>query len=133
MIDGSREPAPGVDNKRPDQNRVVDYLRHLVPRDGCLRYSNVHERLILDPRRGSPGRIAYPRNREGLIIITNSRVDLNSYLVPRPGVRLKLADLTDALPAWTLVKGINSRGDLIRSARPSYFNVDFDFLLERVR
>ncbi len=72
-------------------------------------------------------------NREGLIVITNSRVDLNSYLVPRPGVRLKLADLTDSLPAWTLVKGINSRGDLIGSAGASDSNVDFDFLMERIR
>jgi hypothetical protein len=72
-------------------------------------------------------------NRHGLIVITNSHEDPNSYLVPRPGVRLKLADLTDGLPTWSLVKGINSRGDLIGSAGDSISNAEFDFLLQRVR
>jgi hypothetical protein len=72
-------------------------------------------------------------NRHGLIAITNGRLDLNSYLVPRPGVRLSLADLTDGLPAWILVKGINASGDLIGSAGASRGNSDFEFLLERVR
>ena len=91
-----------------------------------------------DLLRGGHGRVSDGQQQfavepAGLIVITNSSVDLNSYLVPRPGVRLKLADLTDAAPAWTWVKGINAGGDLIGWAGPSYGNVDFSFLLERVR
>ena len=45
--------------------------------------------------------------------------DLNSYLVPRPGVRLKLADLTKGpLPAWTEIIDINNSGDLIGVGGP---------------
>ena len=71
-------------------------------------------------------------NRKGMIVITNSRNDLNSYLVPEPNVRIKVTDQASVLPAWTLVKGINARGDLIGSAGPSYGVADFDFFLERV-
>lgn len=72
-------------------------------------------------------------NRNGLIVITNSRNDLNSYLVPEPNVRIKVSDQTGVLPAWTLVKGINAKGDLIGSAGPSYGVADFDFFLERIK
>jgi hypothetical protein len=72
-------------------------------------------------------------NRDGLIVITGGHVDLNSYLVPRPGVRMKLADLSDALPAWTSIRGINSRGDLIGFGGSTQNNVDTNFLLERIR
>ena len=54
-------------------------------------------------------------NRKGLIVITNCN-DLNSYLVPEPNVRIKVTDQAGDLPAWTWVKGINARGDLIGSA-----------------
>lgn len=73
-------------------------------------------------------------NDEGLIVITNtSRSDLNSYIVPRPNVRRKLADLADALPIWTLITDVNDNGDLIGSGGSSYFNAEDAFLLERVR
>jgi len=73
-------------------------------------------------------------NEEGLIVITNtSRSDLNSYIVPRPNVRLKLADLADALPIWTYIVDVNDNGDLIGFGGSSYFNGQDVFLLERVR
>jgi hypothetical protein len=71
-------------------------------------------------------------NRKGLIVITNSHNDPNSYLVPEPHVRIKLADVVDTPPVWTLVKGINARGDLIGSGGASSSSIEFDFLLERV-
>jgi hypothetical protein len=71
-------------------------------------------------------------NRRGLIVITATN-DGNSYLVPRPGVRLRLADLVDGpLPPVTQIVDLNDRGDLVGfgGARPGV--VDSQFLLERV-
>lgn len=55
----------------------------------------------------------------------------NSYLLPRPGTRLNLADLVDDIPSEfnpSLIKDINAYGDMI--------GVDFfsggAFLLERI-
>lgn len=55
----------------------------------------------------------------------------NSYLLPRPGTRLNLADLVDDIPSEfnpSLIKDINAHGDMI--------GVDFfsggAFLLERI-
>jgi hypothetical protein len=45
---------------------------------------------------------------------THSR-DLNSYIVPRLNVQLKLADLADALPVWTSMVNVNDRGDILGS------------------
>jgi hypothetical protein len=73
-------------------------------------------------------------NNAGLIIITRtSRSDMYSYLVPRPGTRLNLADLADTLPRWTLISSINERGDIVGIGGSSYFNAESTFLLERVR
>jgi hypothetical protein len=73
-------------------------------------------------------------NERGLIVITDTdRADLNSYLVPRPGVRLNLADLTDRpLPPWTLILDINNRGDLIGWGGERFFEISSVFLLRRV-
>jgi hypothetical protein len=65
-------------------------------------------------------------NRAGLIVITATN-DGNNYLVPRPGVRLRLTDLVDGLPAGLRVRGINDAGDLIG------FSNTFTVLLQRVR
>jgi hypothetical protein len=72
-------------------------------------------------------------NERGLIVITDT-TDLNSYLVPRPGVRLNLADLTEGpLPAWTLILDINDRGDLIGFGGPQRGSITSNFLLRRVK
>jgi hypothetical protein len=71
-------------------------------------------------------------NRRDLIVITATN-DGNSYLVPRPGVRLRLADLVDGpLPPVTQIVSLNDRGDLVGfgGARPGV--IDSQFLLERV-
>jgi hypothetical protein len=74
-------------------------------------------------------------NERGLIVITDVRRpdnDLSSYLVPWPGVRLNLADLTDGpLPPWTLIVDINNRGDLIGVGGDSRFDISSVFLLRR--
>ncbi len=71
-------------------------------------------------------------NERGLIVITDT-TDLNSYLVPRPGVRLNLADLTDGpLPVWTLILDINERGDLMGVGGESRDEISSVFLLQRV-
>lgn len=70
-------------------------------------------------------------NERGLVVITET-TDSNSYLVPRPGVRLNLADLTAGpLPPWTLILDINNRGDLIGVGGDEPFNVNSVFLLRR--
>jgi hypothetical protein len=72
-------------------------------------------------------------NEKGLIVITRtSSTDLNSYLVPGPGVRLKLADLADRLPVWTLITDVNSRGDLVGVGGEAYFVGGDSFLLQRL-
>jgi hypothetical protein len=75
-------------------------------------------------------------NERGLIVITDASRpagDLNSYLVPRPGVRLNLADLTDRpLPAWTNILDINERGDLIGVGGAQRSEMSSRFLLRRV-
>lgn len=79
-------------------------------------------------------------NERGLVVITRAspctshdRSDMNSYLVPKPGVRLKLADLVDGrLPPWTSIEDVNSRGDLVGIGSDQFFGIDDAFLLERV-
>lgn len=71
-------------------------------------------------------------NDKGLIVITRSRSDLNSYLVPRPGVRLRLADLADRVPVWTAIVDVNSHGDLIGYGGPDFGSVGETFLLQRL-
>ncbi len=71
-------------------------------------------------------------NRRGLIVITATN-DGNSYLVPRPGVRLRLADLVNGpLPRVTQIVGLNDRGDLVGFGGTQPGFVDSQFLLERV-
>jgi hypothetical protein len=75
-------------------------------------------------------------NERGEIVITEtlrSGGDPNSYLVPRPGVRLRLADISDRLPFfWTLIEDINERGDIVGQGGPDYFDTEGTFLLERI-
>jgi hypothetical protein len=77
-------------------------------------------------------------NERGEIVITatskNSKFsDPNSYLVPRPGVRLRFADITDRLPFfWTQMDDINERGDIVGEGGPDFFTTDSIFLLERI-
>jgi hypothetical protein len=71
------------------------------------------------------------RNAAGLIVITDC-TDLKSYLVPRPNTRVDIADLTaDALPAWTLVLGVDARGDLLVVGGSTRFDITTAFVLER--
>ena len=57
-------------------------------------------------------------NSQGLIVITDTD-DYNSYIVPRPGVRINLADLTDAnFPFYSLIYGVNDNGDMIGVGGP---------------
>jgi hypothetical protein len=73
-------------------------------------------------------------NERGLIVITDTSVDdLNSYLVPEPGVRLKLADLTRGpLPAWTRIIDINEHGDMLGVGADNPPHADQLFLLRRI-
>jgi hypothetical protein len=70
-------------------------------------------------------------NRSGLIVISDTS-DLNSYLVPRPGVRLNVADLTDSLPTWTRMFSINARGDMVGWGGSQRFQRESTFLLQRL-
>ena len=71
-------------------------------------------------------------NERGLIVITDTN-DLNSYLVPRPGVRLNLADLTEGpLPVSTTIIDVNNRGDLLGAGGESRVDQSNIFLLRRV-
>ena len=84
------------------------------------------------------GTLAFPTvsNRllwSGLIVITRTNPpDLNSYVVPAPGVRLKLADITDTLPVWTLMFDINDHGDILGVGGDAYFVGGHTFVLKRV-
>ncbi|WGJ15217.1 hypothetical protein QEV83_02640 [Methylocapsa sp. D3K7] len=72
-------------------------------------------------------------NEPGLIVITRTSLpDLNSYVVPKPDVRVKLADITDTLPIWTAMLDINDHGDILGLGGSSYFNIEHTFLLKRV-
>ena len=77
-------------------------------------------------------------NETGLIVssesLNNPGSDLNSYLHPRPGLRLKLADLVvdGVLPAWTIIMDLNSNGDMVGSGGSSPFVIGTSFLLERI-
>src|SRR5205823_3556867 len=49
-----------------------------------------------------------------------------------PGVRLKLADITDTLPAWTWMHDISERGDILGEGGPTCFFSEHSFVLKRV-
>ena len=73
-------------------------------------------------------------NAAGLIVITDARrASDSSYIVPRPGVRLDLADITTGgtLPPKTLIHAVNDRGDLIGQGGSTLSDIDQVFLLER--
>jgi hypothetical protein len=72
-------------------------------------------------------------NEPGLIVITRTSLpDLNSYVVPKPDMRVKRADITDTLPAWTTMSDVNDHGNILGLGGSSYFNVEHTFLLKRV-
>lgn len=54
-------------------------------------------------------------NEDGLIVISQSFNDPNTYLVPAPGVRLNLADLTGGgeVPPTLIVPSVNKGGDIL--------------------
>lgn len=75
---------------------------------------------------------------DNLIVITDVRsppADAgNSYLVPKPGVRLNLADLVGNLPAQQIpsnIIDINNHGDMIGYSQRNFTIMDV-FLLERI-
>jgi hypothetical protein len=77
-------------------------------------------------------------NDDNLIVITDVRSPAaeagNSYLVPKPGVRLNLADLVENLPAQQIpsyILDINNHGDMIGYSERN-FTVQDIFLLERI-
>jgi hypothetical protein len=69
-------------------------------------------------------------NDSNLIVIT-ATTDGNSYIVPEPGQRLNLADLTENLPATEFplsnVQGINNHGSLV-----GFGSAGNQFLLRRI-
>ena len=75
-------------------------------------------------------------NELGVIVITRvtSGSDQgNSYLVPGPGVRIKLSDVTDRFTRWTDMTDVNNKGDMIGfGGNGPYFQTEDDFLLLRV-
>jgi len=58
----------------------------------------------------------------------------NTYLVPKPGMRINLADqVTGAPPGLFLyVQRINNHGNILGSARPQRFEIVDYFFLERI-
>jgi hypothetical protein len=77
-------------------------------------------------------------NDDNLIVITDVRYPPaeagNSYLVPKPGVRLNLADLVENLPAQQIpsyILDINNHGDMIGYSERN-FTIQDVFLLERI-
>jgi hypothetical protein len=71
-------------------------------------------------------------NESGLIVITADRRKGQSFIVPRPGLRLNLADLTTtALPAFTTMVDVNEVGDVLGWGGSAPFTQDHYFLLER--
>jgi hypothetical protein len=69
-------------------------------------------------------------NEGGLIVITRTS-DSRSYIVPRAGVRLNVADLTRGLPAWTQIVDVNNVGDLVGFGGSSFGFAEHAFFLER--
>ncbi len=75
-------------------------------------------------------------NDKNFIAITRVSSPLNernnSYLVPKPNVRLNLADLVADTPSGLSLfpSGINNHGNLFGNAGPDFFNVFDSFLLE---
>jgi hypothetical protein len=69
-------------------------------------------------------------NNNNEIVITFTPNDTTSYLVPRPGIRLDLAALTENPPPWPqpfeFITGFNDQGDMVGA------NSDHQFLLERI-
>ncbi len=68
-------------------------------------------------------------NGHRLIVITGTN-DLASYIVPRPGVRLNVSDLTTGLPPWTVIRDVNNRGDLLGYGGSARGAFEHSFLLE---
>jgi hypothetical protein len=68
-------------------------------------------------------------NNDGLIVITQTS-DNNSYLVPSPGVRWNMADLTRGLPSWTDMVDMNDRGDVLGFGGASNGDASHTFLLQ---
>jgi hypothetical protein len=74
-------------------------------------------------------------NDSNLIILTEGGDDRNSYIVPKPGVRIKLIDLVDnpaeaSIGGLNVVTDINNRGDMVGY---SFDGPDLStFLLRRV-
>ena len=58
----------------------------------------------------------------------------NSYLVPKPGIRLNLADLVTGAPAelGLFPSAINNQGNILGHAGPFFFFELDNFLLERI-
>ncbi|MBN3786588.1 hypothetical protein [Burkholderia sp. Ac-20353] len=69
-------------------------------------------------------------NDNGLIVITALATSFVSYVVPRPGVRLNLADLVVNLPVGqdlSSITGLNNHGDMI-----GFSSTFANFLLQRL-
>lgn len=45
---------------------------------------------------------------------------------------MKLADITDTLPVWTLMSDINDHGDILGVGGSAYFVAEHTFVLKRV-
>jgi len=70
-------------------------------------------------------------DRNEIVITYMTRLDGNSYFVPRPGIRLNLADLIENLPSGArldFVQAINNRGDIL-----GFGLTGNSFLLKRIR
>ena len=146
-------PEPSASARRPARKQILDPLpteplswgQAINTRGDVLGYSFVpggRERIgywrdttfVTSFVEGTP---QYPTvsnrllwNEVGLIVITRTN-DLKSYIVPKPGVRLNLADLTTGpLPVWTDIEDVNNLGDLLGAGGPSGSS-RHTFLLER--
>lgn len=75
-------------------------------------------------------------NESGLIVETYATYppsDYGGFLIPKPGKRLKLADLVPGLPNWTDILDVNERGDLVGYGGADVNGFDESFLLRRVQ
>ena len=112
FLDGS---VVGVWRNRPGN----PFQTYLV--EGTTEFPDISNRLLW--------------NQSGLIVVTRT-IDNKSYIVPRPGVALNVADLTDHPPAAGLgtdVTDLNDRGDLLgETFDPETGDTLDHFLLQRV-
>ena len=102
-----------------------------IERIGFWRGTTFHTRFVEGTPEFPTVSNALRWNDRGLIVATATS-DSNSYLIPRAGVRLNLADLADRLPPWTNIIDVNNGGDLVGVGGSAPGVIEEAFLLKRL-